>query len=184
MSVKIGSTPSLSVRPLTRWFTHTEAGKGSGVEIISATPAELVVLLADGEIAAALASSFECFRTPGYAVVPGISLSSQGESESVRAFAKVSWRKIESLALDTSAWTSSALLKILLVEQLNSYPAFINAAPDFDSMLASADACLLTGDEGLLADGAGLNVLDLGRAWLCLTGLPFVYACGSANQIS
>ena len=94
----------------------------------------------------------------------------------MRAFAKVPWRKIESLALDTSSLTSVALLKILLAEQLDSHPAFLHAAPDLGSMLSLADACLLIGDKGMLADGAGLNVLDLGRAWRRLTGLPFVYA--------
>lgn len=176
MSIKIGSPQSLSAKPLTRWFSHTDAGKASGLEVVFAAPVELAAMLAGGEIAAALASSIEYFRTPGYAAAPGISLSGLDESESVRAFAKVPWRKIESLALDRTAPTCAALLKILLSEQLDSYPAFLNTAPDLASMLAQADACLLTGDPGLRADGSGLNVLDLGRAWLRLTGLPFVYA--------
>ena len=176
MSLQIGSIPGLDEKPLTRWFSHTEAGKSSGIKVVYAAPPELARMLAEGEIAAALVSSFEYFRTPGYTLVPGISISGQSEIESVRAFAKVPWRKIESLALDTSSLTSVALLKILLVEQLDSYPAFLDAVPDLGSMLAQADACLLTGDIGLLADGDHLNVLDLGRAWRRLTGLPFVYA--------
>jgi chorismate dehydratase len=176
MSLKIGSVPYLNEKPLTRWFSHTDAGKASGIEVIYAVPSQLARMLEAGEITAALVSSFEYFRTPGYAIAPGVSISGQGEIESVRAFAKVPWRKIESLALDTSSLTSAALLKILLAEQLDSHPAFLHAAPDLDLMLAQADACLLIGDKGMLADGTDLNVLDLGRAWLRLTGLPFVYA--------
>jgi len=176
MTTRIGSVPYLNEKPLTRWFSHTDEGRESGVEVAYAVPSELARMLAAGEIAAALVSSFEYFRTPGYAVVPGISISGQGDIESVRAFARVPWRKIESLALDTSSLTSAALLKILLAEQLDAHPAFLNAAPDLDSMLAQADACLLIGDKGMLADGRGLNVLDLGHAWRRLTGLPFVYA--------
>ncbi len=175
-TLTIGSVPYLNEKPLTRWFSHTDEGKASGIEVVYAVPSQLARMLEAGEIAAALVSSFEYFRTPGYVLAPGVSISGQGDIESVRAFAKVPWRKIESLALDTSSLTSSALLKILLAEQLDSYPAFLHAAPDLDSMLAQADACLLIGDKGMLASGEGLNMLDLGRAWRRLTGLPFVYA--------
>jgi chorismate dehydratase len=175
-ALKIGSVPYLNEKPLTRWFSHTDEGRASGTEVVYAVPSQLARMLEAGEIAAALVSSFEYFRTPGYVLAPGVSISGQGDIESVRAFAKVPWRKIESLALDTSSLTSSALLKILLAEQLDSYPAFLHAAPDLNSMLAQADACLLIGDKGMLASGEGLNVLDLGRAWRRLTGLPFVYA--------
>ncbi len=176
MSIVIGSVPYLNEKPLTRWFSHTDEGRASGIEVVYAVPSELARRLAAGEIAAALVSSFEYFRTPGYAIAPGVSISGQDDIESVRAFAKVPWRKIESLALDTSSLTSVALLKILLAEQLDSYPAFLQAAPDKNAMLARADACLLIGDKGWLADGSGLNVLDLGHAWRRLAGLPFVYA--------
>ncbi len=176
MTMQIGSVPYLNEKPLTRWFSHTDDGRASGIEVVYAVPSQLARMLADGEIAAALVSSFEYFRTPGYAIAPGVSISGQGDIESVRAFAKVPWRKIESLALDTSSLTSAALLKILLAEQLDSHPAFLHAAPDLDLMLAQADACLLIGDKGMQADGTDLNVLDLGHAWRRLTGLPFVYA--------
>ena len=122
MSIRIGSVPYLNEKPLTRWFSHTDAGRASGVEVVYAVPSELARMLQAGEIAAALVSSFEYFRTPGYAVVPGISISGQDDIESVRAFARVPWRKIESLALDTSSLTSAALLKILLAEQLELPP--------------------------------------------------------------
>lgn len=176
MTVRIGSVPYLNEKPLTRWFSHTDAGRESGIEVVYAVPSELARMLSGGEIAAALVSSFEYFRTPGYAIAPGVSISGQGDIESVRAFAKLPWRKVESLALDTSSLTSVALLKILLAEQLDSHPAFLHAAPDLDSMLAQADACLLIGDKGMLANGAGLNIVDLGHGWRRLTGLPFVYA--------
>ncbi len=176
MCIRIGSVPYLNEKPLTRWFSHTEEGRASGIEVVYAVPSELARLLASGEIAAALVSSFEYFRTPGYVIAPGVSISGQDEIESVRAFARVPWRKIESLALDTSSLTSAALLKILLAEYLDSHPAFFQAVPDQSAMLAQADACLLIGDKGWLADDAGLLTLDLGHAWRRHTGLPFVYA--------
>lgn len=176
MTVVIGTVPYLNEKPLTRWFTHTEEGRDSGIEVISAVPSALARMLQSGEIVAALVSSFEYFRTPGYAIVPGVSISGQDDIESVRAFARLPWRQVQTLALDTSSLTSVALLKMVLAEQFDAHPAFINHPPDLAAMLQVADAALLIGDKGWLADDAGLNTLDLGHAWRRLTRLPFVYA--------
>ena len=43
-------------------------------------------------------------------------------------------------------------------------------------MLAVCDAAILSGDKGMMADGSGLHVMDLGREWREMTGLPFVWA--------
>jgi chorismate dehydratase len=182
MSVRIGSVPYLNEKPLTRWFKHTDEGRGSGIEVVYAVPSTLASMLASGEIAAALVSSFEYLRTPGYRIVPRVSISGQDEILSVRAFARLPWRQVQSVALDMSSLTSTALLKILLADHYNAYPDFINQPPDLDAMLAVADAALLIGDPGMLANADGLFTLDLGDAWRRLTGLPFVYACWIGDE--
>src|SRR6185436_17999922 len=50
--------------------------------------------------------------------------------------------------------------------------------PSLEAMTAAHDAALLIGDPALEADAAalGLTKIDLGEAWLAMTGLPFVYA--------
>jgi predicted solute-binding protein len=83
---------------------------------------------------------------------------------------------IHSMAMDSSSLTSVALLTIILAEVHNVHPQHLAMAPNLDTMLAAADACLLIGDNGMLARANGLNILDLGSAWRRLTGLPFVYA--------
>ncbi|MEO7714777.1 MAG: menaquinone biosynthesis protein [Capsulimonas sp.] len=172
----IGSVPYLNEKPLTRWFEHTEEGRASGIKVIYAVPSQLAAMLAAGEIHAALVSSFEYFRTPGYGILPGVSISSQDEILAVRAFSQLPWKLTTSVALDTSSLTSVALLKILLAEQYNIHPSYLHHAPDLPAMLQVADAGLLIGDKGMLANNEGLHTLDLGAAWRKLTGLPFVFA--------
>ena len=176
MGLVIGSVPYLNEKPLTRWFHHTADGRASGIKVVYEVPSRLAEMLAAGEIAAALVSSFEYFRTSGYVVAPGVSISGQDEILSVRAFSRAPWRFLESLALDASSLTSAALLKIILAQQYSSHPAFLNHAPDLAAMLEVADAALLIGDKGMLAKPEGLLTIDVGEAWRKMTGLPFVYA--------
>jgi cyclic dehypoxanthinyl futalosine synthase len=55
-------------------------------------------------------------------------------------------------------------------------------------MTATHDAALLIGDPALEADASALGLLkvDLGEAWLAMTGLPFVFAAwtGRAGALS
>jgi chorismate dehydratase len=174
-TVVVGSVPYLNAKPLTRWF-DTPEGKSSGIQVIEAPPAQLARMLDDDEISVAMVSSFEWFRNPELVYVPGVSISGQDEIKSVRAFAKIPFNMIHTIAMDASSLTSVALLTILLAEVYSVHPQHLSMSPDLRSMLSAADACLLIGDKGMLANSDGLNVIDLGRAWRRLTGQPFVYA--------
>lgn len=186
MPTIIGSVPYLNARPLVRWF-GTEAGRRSGVSVIEDTPARLAAMLESGDIALALVSSFAYLQHPDYDVVPNVSISGQDEIKSVRAFSRLPFRMVHSVAMDISSLTSVALLRILLHELYDCHPHCTNAAPELDAMLVQADAALLIGDKGMLANDQGLRVLDLGEAWRNMTNLPFTYALwlgkpGAANS--
>jgi chorismate dehydratase len=160
---------------LVNWF-YTEEGKESGVEVIERPPSVLAKMLEAGEIDAALVSSFAYFQHPEYAIVPGVSISGQDEIRSVRAFSRIPFSMIQSCAMDTSSLTSVAMLTILLAEMYHVHPQRVSHAPQLEEMLSVADAALIIGDPGMLADGSGLQVLDLGEAWRKTFRLPFVYA--------
>jgi chorismate dehydratase len=175
MTTIIGSVPYLNARPLVKWF-QTPEGINSGIEVVERPPSELASMLESGEIDVAMVSSFASFMHPDYAIVPGISISANGEIRSVRAFSQLPYAMIQSCAMDTSSLTSVAMLTILLAEIYNVYPQRINHAPDLEVMLQVADAALLIGDPGMLANGERLRILDLGEAWQKRFQVPFVYA--------
>src|SRR5262249_56631459 len=77
------------------------------VELIAETPAALIELLRAGQLDAALVSSIEAFRTPGYRVAPRLSICCEGPARSVRAFARRGAR-IRSVALDSGSESSVA----------------------------------------------------------------------------
>lgn len=179
MKLRIGSVPYLNAKPQVDWFHSKECS--ADVDLIYAVPSQLAAMLQHGELDAANVSIFEAIRNPGLRVVPGISISATGAVKSVRLFSKVSLKEIESVALDTSSLTSNALLRILLKEQFNLSPTYTYHHPDIVEMLRHHDAGLIIGDLKLFDLEPGTTELDLGEAWLRLTGMPFVYACWLAK---
>ena len=76
--------------------------------------------LGSGELDVALVSSFEFLRNPIYAIVDGISISSDGPVYSVFVAHRGSISEIEEIELDPASETSVNLLRCLLAEsQLN-----------------------------------------------------------------
>jgi len=142
-------------------------------------PAVCAALLHEGRVDLGLVPAIEYIRGPqDYWIVPDVAIASDGEVASVAVFSKVPIGKVRSLALDVSSRTSAALTRILCAKRWGIAPAFMPAAPDLDTMLATADAALVIGDPALAIDPAarGLLKYDLGGEWRDLTGLPFVYA--------
>lgn len=152
-------------------------GAVPGVELVRAVPTALIPALREGSIDAALVSSIEGFRRPGYAAVDGVGICCRGPVLSVRAFRR-SDRPIRSVGLTHESESSVALLRALLRGPLE-------AAPDcrFERIQSTRspddlphDLVLLIGDDGLHADPGGRVPIDLGAAWHAWTGLPFVFA--------
>jgi len=140
-----------------------------------ALPAIVAEALHAGESDLAMIPSIEYARGSGYAIVPGIAITSRGPVRSVNLFLNGRLEDVRSVALDTSSRTSVALARILLREQLGRDPEYVAMAPSVDAMLARCDAALVIGDPALDYEGGAARV-DLGALWTERTGLPFVWA--------
>lgn len=180
MSYTVGCVPYVNAIPLVEMFE--EMGAASPVRVIYRVPSELPALLESGEAQAILVSSVDSLRTPNRRMAEGVCIGSQRQVKSVRLFSKVPFAEIKTLALDASSMTSNRLAQILLRETFNVSPETITRKPDLQAMLVEADACVLIGDIGMMSDGTGLHVLDLGEAWFQLTGKPFVWAAWIGGQ--
>jgi predicted solute-binding protein len=170
----VGSVPYVNAKPLVSRFEHL--GDNSPVRVLYQVPSSLPALLDSGSAQAVLVSSFDALRTPGRKIAAGCSISTPAEAQSVRLFSKVPIKDIKTLALDSSSLTSIHLCQVALIENYGVRPQVVSMAPDLPSMIAECDACLIIGDKGMLADGEGLTVLDIGAEWGKITDLPFVWA--------
>ncbi len=139
-------------------------------------PAKLCAQLASGELDVALVSSFEYLRNPVYAIVDGVSISSERDVYSVILAHRLPLTEVKRCALDPASLTSVALLRVLLAAQ-NFKPEIVSAD---DRSLDENDAGrLLIGDQAIRfrdEQGARFQYYDLASAWRQLTGLPFVFA--------
>ena len=116
-------------------------------------------------------------------LVPEIGICSKGEVGSVLVFGNRPLEEMRDIALPTDSSSSVALLKYLL-KQRGIDPRPVEMGPDLDTMLERCDGALLIGDRAL--DRAKTNPelvrLDLGQAWLELTGQPMVFGVFAARK--
>lgn len=171
--LRLGAVSYLNVRPL----VHGLAARPD-VSLEFDVPAVCAERLARGEIDLGMVPSITYPGRPMDRIVPGVCIGSDGPVASVALFSRLPMRGVRSIALDTSSRTSAALVRILCRRVFDITPTFIERPPDIQSMIASADAALLIGDNALFLDAPalGLEKTDLGGAWTGMTGLPFVWA--------
>lgn len=172
MSVRLGAVAFLNARPLV-----VSLETNPRFELSYSVPAVCAAALREGRIDLGLIPSIDYARSPEpYFIVPQVAIASRGEVLTVRLFYQGAPDQIARVAVDLSSLTSVALVRILLREQYQLDPEFIEAPPDLAGMLEVADAALLIGDLVFCTMDAEPASLDLGRAWTELTGLPFVFA--------
>jgi chorismate dehydratase len=189
--VRLGAVEYLNARPLVYGLEQSPR-----FALRFDVPSRCASLLHDGSIDVGLIPSIEYLRGPaeagphvqpevGYAIVPGMAISSRGPVASVAIYTTKAIPDVASLALDTSSRSSVALARVLCARAFKINPAFSSHPPDLQAMLKVADAALIIGDHALFIDGGELEIdgrctvvekIDLGDVWDATTGLPFVYA--------
>ncbi len=175
-ATRVGAVSYLNAKPL----YHGLARHAPGVELVMDLPSRLAARLAAGKLDVALIPSVEYLRgaSSGYRIIPGFAIAARGAVRSVKLFSRVPFDRIERLALDEGSRTSQALARVWLDAEHGARPSVIESLPMGVSALEStADAVLVIGDRAMkVPDAPFLGVVDLGEAWVALTGLPFVFA--------
>jgi chorismate dehydratase len=172
MSIRLGAVSYLNTRPLVFGLDQVPR-----FEIRFDVPSRCAELLHANAVDLGLIPSIE-YPGHDYAIVPGISIASDGPVASVAVFSKMPVSRIRSIALDSSSRTSIALLRVLCNQWFGIGPRLVEMAPELTAMLSACDAALVIGDNALFLDheAMGLEKTDLGEEWVGMTGLPFVYA--------
>jgi chorismate dehydratase len=176
MMVRLGAVGYLNARPLV-WGLERSLRFLLRFDV----PSTCASLLHDGAIDIGLIPSIEYLRGGPYAIVPDLAIASRGPVASVLLFTSRPIRDVRSIAMDVSSRTSVALVRVLCAQLFKINPKIEPAGPDLPQMLGRCDAALIIGDNALfqppnVEHTLPVEVIDLGKAWTELTGLPFVYA--------
>jgi predicted solute-binding protein len=167
MNLRIGSVPYLNARPLVY---------GMKCDVALIPPSALAARMHRREIDLGLVPVAEVLEHDHYDIVDGIAIASHGAVRSVYLAHRVPVGKIRRVAVDTASRTSAWLVRVILKELHGIEPEFYPLP--VGETLEQHEAMMLIGDEAIaymLRNGSH-PAIDLGEAWLELTGLPFVYA--------
>ena len=146
-------------------------------------PAACADQLASGAADIGIIPSFELTRQ-SLEVIPGAGIACHGPVRSILLVSARPAGEIRRLAVDSSSRTSVQLARILLEHRFAAEPELIPHTPDLDAMLRIADAALIIGDPALRIEPSRLPyyVYDLGKEWVEMTGLPFVFAVWAGRK--
>ena len=155
-------------------FEHSEAS--ADFEISYTVPSKCAAQLAEGSADIGIIPAAAYATVPGLLVLPGVAIATYQAVRSILLVSKVPLEKIQTVALDTSSLTSTALTKILFAKWWGGDKTFIAMEPDVENMLRRADAGMVIGDPALRVDRSRHFTYDLAEEWVRLTGKPFVFA--------
>lgn len=185
--MNIGRISYLNVLPVFALLKERLGLQSNRYRLISGHPNELNNLLARGDVDVSPSSSFEYLARPeAYRLLPGAGISSRQEVQSVVLATPVPTADLAAfmasedapLQLTTASATSSALVRILWRLHWNLPEPNIVLAPP-GTATSKPIPSLEIGDHALrltLNPPKGWVILDLGREWRAMTGLPFVFA--------
>lgn len=163
----------LNARPL------TAALEGSSrFELVLAEPSRCASLLEEGEVDLALLP-VGALVGKAYEIVPGVAIGADGLVSTVVLVGEQSPAVWDEVYLDTASRTSQLLARIVLAER-GFHPRFTQR-PAAEGVPAARGqkGALVIGDRAF--DVAANHVLDLGREWTHLSGLPMIFALWAAR---
>lgn len=187
MPFRVVTVSFLNCVPLVDWF-GTPAGVAQ-VTLTSDLPSRLAARLAAGEADVALLPTVEILRGGAAGLVGRSGIACRGRVDSVKLYHRGPLADLRRVAVDRGSRTSVALLSVLLAETVGTVPDLPEVEPSPGVTPAEGEGVLVIGDRCFAFDrwlrqdagaAAVLTTLDLGQAWLELTGLPFVFAAWAA----
>ncbi|GAE25084.1 menaquinone via futalosine step 1 [Halalkalibacter wakoensis JCM 9140] len=181
MSVVIGEISYTNIRPFF-FYLDRPMLKEHNCQFVPQVPAQLNNEMAKGRVDIGGISSFAyAEHALEYTLLPNLSVTSYGAVNSIFLFSKVPINELngKKVALTWSSASSVNLLKIILEHFYSMTISYTTMNPNVGSMLEDHDACLLIGDDAIVAKreyGSSLHHYDLGELWFNQTGLPMTFA--------
>ena len=184
--LRLGSIAYLNMQPL---VDGLEALAGDGLTIVEGPPSRLAAWLERGEIDVGVVPVASIFAHPAWRVAGRSMIGARGAVRSVimaGAGDPAQWRRLRP---DSHSMTSNLLARVLLARRWGARPSLGEPLPPEGwsppGRLEEGEGFVLIGSRALEGHerrkARGATVIDMGAAWMELTGLPFVFALWAAR---
>ena len=170
----ISAISYLNTAPLMWDFEHGQAS--DDFDVSYTVPSRCAAQLSEGSADIGIIPVAAYAAVPGLLVLSGVAIAARHAVRSILLVSNVPLEKIQTVALDTSSLTSTALTKVLFAKWWGGDKTFVAMEPDVENMLQAADAGMVIGDPALKIDRSRYFTYDLAEEWVRLTGRPFVFA--------
>lgn len=171
--LKAAAVSFLNAWPLTAGLEGSER-----IELVTAEPSACAAQLEAGEVDLALLP-VGALAGKDYEIVPGLAVGADGPVQTVLLVGEQSPAIWDEVFLDTASRTSVVLAKVVL-DAMGVRPRFTpRPAVEGVPLAVGSKGALVIGDRAF--DVRKSQVLDLGREWNRLTGLPMLFAVWAAR---
>ena len=173
--------PYLNARPLVDPLA--ESPFAERFQVVRAPSFEVARMLAEEECGLALMPVAAAASLGGVELVRGAGVCARGKVRSVLLCAERPIGELDEIVLDATSRTSVVLGRLVVAARGRSDVRYSSAAPaDAIARVGKKTGAIVIADLALRQEGRFAHTIDLGEAWLELTGLPFVFAAWSARD--
>ena len=118
-----------------------------------------------------------------YSIISDYCIGANGKVRTVMLLSNYRFKKIEKINLDYRSRSSVNLTKVLAKNMWKREFEWINTSEKFDfENIGVNEAVVLIGDQCFEFENRFRYKIDLAEEWKKQTGLPFVFACWTANR--
>ncbi|HKK42279.1 MAG TPA: menaquinone biosynthesis protein [Bacteroidales bacterium] len=146
-------------------------------------PADCAKKLIDGRADVGLIPVAAIPMLPEYHIISDYCIGANGDVRTVMLLSNCVFDEIETIYLDYRSRTSVNLTKVLARNSWKKEFKWGNTSKGFDFRnIGLKEAVVLIGDQCFELEKSYRYKIDLASAWKEFTGMPFVFACWTANK--
>jgi len=161
----------------------TESGFEKRVILETDHPADCAEKLISGRVDIGLIPVAALPHLKEYYIISDYCIGANGDVRTVMLLSNCPFEEIETIYLDYRSCSSVILSKVLAKNSWKKDFNWINTSEGFDfKNIGLNEAVVLIGDQCFEYENSYRYKIDLAREWKEFSGLPFVFACWTANK--
>jgi chorismate dehydratase len=160
-----------------------ESGFDRTVILETDHPVQCAAKLISGKVDIGLVPVAALPQVKQYRVIGDYCIGANGKVRTVMLLSNCPFSHVKTINLDYRSMSSVNLTKVLARHMWHREFRWVNTSEKFDFMHIGADeAVVLIGDQCFESESNYDFGIDLAGEWKKYTGLPFVFACWTANR--